>query len=127
MSCQYGCATKAEHHSKYARMRRTTRIEIITKSTKVNWDVVEKLKLDKPIIRKKREKRNGRLETGGLFSRRGEWGGGGRELSFANIYSFSRVGFSFFSSLTSVFFVIYIFFFVFFFRFLSYFLFRSLV
>ena len=57
ISCQYGCLTKIEHHSKYARMRRNACIEEVqvTKSTKVNWDVVEKLKLGKKIIRKKRE------------------------------------------------------------------------
>ena len=57
ISCQYRCATKAEHHSKYARMRRTLRIEekTVTKSRKVNWNMVEELKVGKAIIRKKRK------------------------------------------------------------------------
>ena len=52
-SCQYGCLTKGEHHSKYARMRRNITIQQVTKSPKVNWNVVEELKLNKPIIRKR--------------------------------------------------------------------------
>ena len=51
--CCYGCSTKQEHHSRYARMRRNiTEIEV-TRSAKVNWDIVEKLGINKPNIRKK--------------------------------------------------------------------------
>ena len=61
-SCRYGCITKEEHHSKYARMRKNspTRIEEIhevKKSSKVNWNMVEELglelKLNRPNIRRK--------------------------------------------------------------------------
>lgn len=53
--CCYGCSTKQEHHSKYARMRRKfiPRIEEVIKSTKVNWNMVKELGLDKPNIRKR--------------------------------------------------------------------------
>jgi len=52
--CRYGCLNKEEHHSRYARMRRN-KIEIhqVTRSTKINWIMVEELGLNKPIIRKK--------------------------------------------------------------------------
>ena len=60
-SCQYGCLTKGEHHSKYARMRRNITIQQVTKSPKVNWNVVEELKLNKPIIRKKKVNYNNEI------------------------------------------------------------------
>jgi len=54
--CPYLCLTKKKHHSRFARMRKNKPIEIVkTPSLKVNWDVVEQLKIgDKP-IRKKRD------------------------------------------------------------------------
>jgi hypothetical protein len=56
-SCKYGCVTKSEHHSKYARMRKnkveSSEYTEIIKSTKVNWDMVEELGFNKPIIRKR--------------------------------------------------------------------------
>ena len=46
--CPYFCLTKKAHHSRFARMRRKKPIEIIkTPSLKVNWDVVEQLKIGK--------------------------------------------------------------------------------
>ena len=53
--CRYGCLTKEEHHSRYARMR-SNKIDIkqVTRSTKVNWNMVEKLGLNKSIIRVKK-------------------------------------------------------------------------
>lgn len=61
ISCQYGCLSKTEHHSKYAGMRRNIRIveiQKVTRSPKINWNIVEELKLDKPIVRKKKENHN---------------------------------------------------------------------
>ncbi len=49
-NCRYLCLTKEEHHSRYATMRKNTKCstakdkEEIKKSSKVNWDVVDKLK-----------------------------------------------------------------------------------
>lgn len=53
--CPFLCTTKKQHHSRFARMRRNKPVEIVKiPSPKVNWDVVEQLKIvDRP-IRKKR-------------------------------------------------------------------------
>lgn len=52
--CPYFCLTKKQHHSRFARMRRNKSVEIIkTPSPKVNWNVVEQLKMNvKPLRRK---------------------------------------------------------------------------
>jgi hypothetical protein len=42
-------------------MRRNIEIQHVTKSTKVNWNMVEELKLNKPIIRKKRVNYNNEI------------------------------------------------------------------
>lgn len=50
--CPYLCLTKKEHHSRYARIRRNNTIvvpEIKKKSPKVNWDVVNEMKMKKSI------------------------------------------------------------------------------
>jgi hypothetical protein len=53
--CRYGCLTKEEHHSRYARMRSNTKLIIdIKKSSKINWIMVEELGLNKPFIRVKK-------------------------------------------------------------------------
>ena len=61
--CPYLCSTKKQHHSRFARMRRNKPVEIVKiPSPKVNWDVVEQLKIgDKP-IRKKRTDNNDEIE-----------------------------------------------------------------
>jgi hypothetical protein len=46
--------SKKEHHSRYARIRRNNPVEIIKiPSPKVNWDVVEQLKMNVKPLRKK--------------------------------------------------------------------------
>ena len=60
--CGYDCITRNEHHSRYARMRKN-KVESIkfrlgmdeepTRSSKVNWNMVKELGLDKPIVRNK--------------------------------------------------------------------------
>ena len=51
-NCLFKCQTKNEHHSRYAIMRRDRRVEITKKhkdsqkSKKVNWELVEQLKID---------------------------------------------------------------------------------
>lgn len=61
--CPYLCSTKKQHHSRFARMRRNKTVETVkTPSPKVNWDVVEQLKIgDKP-IRKKRTDNDDEIE-----------------------------------------------------------------
>ena len=55
--CPYSCLTKKQHHFRFARMRRNKPVEIVKiPSLKVNWDVVEKLKLNKPPSRKDENK-----------------------------------------------------------------------
>jgi hypothetical protein len=53
--CPYLCLTKKQHHSRYARIRKSKSVE--TKkipSPKVNWYVVEQLKLSvKPLKKEK--------------------------------------------------------------------------
>jgi len=52
--CPYLCMSKKEHHSRYAKMRREKITEFIkTPSPKVNWDVVEQLKIGIKSLRKK--------------------------------------------------------------------------
>jgi hypothetical protein len=62
--CPYLCLTKKQHHSRYARIRKSNK-SVETKkipSPKVNWYVVEQLKIgDKP-IRKKRIDNNDEIE-----------------------------------------------------------------
>ena len=54
--CPYDCLTKSIHHSKFATMRRN-KVPIKTPtpipSPKVNWEMVNQLNLNRPIIRKK--------------------------------------------------------------------------
>lgn len=52
--CPFLCMSKKEHHSRYARIRKNNPVEIIKiPSPKVNWDVVEQLKMNvKPLRRK---------------------------------------------------------------------------
>jgi hypothetical protein len=53
--CPYLCSTKKQHHSRFARMRRNKPVEIVKiPSPKVNWDVVDQLKISDKPIRKKR-------------------------------------------------------------------------
>jgi len=61
--CPYLCSTKKQHHSRFARMRRNKPVEIVKiPSPKVNWDVVDQLKIgDKP-IRKKRTDNDDEIE-----------------------------------------------------------------
>ena len=61
--CPYLCSTKKQHHSRFARMRRNKPVEIVKiPSPKVNWDVVNQLKIgDKP-IRKKRTDNDDEIE-----------------------------------------------------------------
>ena len=55
--CPYDCLTKSIHHSKFATMRRNKvgnkSVKIQIPSPKVNWELVNQLNLNKPIIRKK--------------------------------------------------------------------------
>lgn len=55
--CIYSCFDKKEHHSRYANMRRTKYLDKkinIKKSSKVNWNVANELKLeDVNIVRKR--------------------------------------------------------------------------
>jgi len=52
--CPFLCMSKKEHHSRYARIRRNNPVEIIKiPSPKVNWDVVEQLKMNVKPLRKK--------------------------------------------------------------------------
>ena len=45
--CPYLCMSKKEHHSRYARIRRNKTVETVKiPSPKVNWDVVEQLKMN---------------------------------------------------------------------------------
>lgn len=47
-NCPYLCSSKKEHHSKYARIRRNVfpeKMETKLKSPKVNWTIVEELKV----------------------------------------------------------------------------------
>ena len=53
--CPYLCLSKKEHHSRYARMRKNKQVEIVkSPSRKVNWDIVEQLKIG--IKQRKNEK-----------------------------------------------------------------------
>jgi len=60
--CPYLCLTKKQHHSRYARIRKSNK-SVETKkipSPKVNWYVVEQLKLSvKPL---KKEKTDDEIE-----------------------------------------------------------------
>jgi hypothetical protein len=55
--CPYLCMSKKEHHSRYARIRRNKTVETVKiPSPKVNWDVVEQLKMNiKPKIQENDE------------------------------------------------------------------------
>jgi|LakMenEpi03Aug12_release.lakeMendotaPanAssembly.Ray.scaffolds.fasta_scaffold5820997_1 hypothetical protein len=62
--CVYSCQNKKEHHARYANMRRNKYLEkhvdkvIVTKSSKVNWNIANELKLeDKTIVRKRIKER----------------------------------------------------------------------
>lgn len=56
--CPYLCMSKKEHHSRYARIRRNKTVETVKNpSPKVNWDVVEQLKMNiKPLRKDKTDK-----------------------------------------------------------------------
>ncbi len=66
--CLFNCQTKNEHHSRYAIMRRDRRVEITKnptdqKSKKVNWELVEQLKIDIfPINSRSRLKRKSYID-----------------------------------------------------------------
>jgi hypothetical protein len=49
--CPFLCLTKKQHHSRYARIRKNKPTEKIP-SPKVNWDVVEQLKMNVKPLRK---------------------------------------------------------------------------
>lgn len=53
--CPYLCLTKKQHHSRYARIRKNKQSTEKIPSPKVNWDVVEQLKMNvKPLTRKEK-------------------------------------------------------------------------
>ena len=56
-NCPYLCSTKGQHHSRFAKMRRKKPVEIVKiPSPKVNWDVVEQLKIGYKLpIKEKKE------------------------------------------------------------------------
>ena len=66
--CYYLCLTKKEHHSRYARMRRKTPVDFVkSPSPKVNWDVVEQLKIDKKLSSKIDDSSKLTVDTGACY------------------------------------------------------------
>ena len=57
--CPFLCVSKKQHHFRFAKMRRNKSDEIVkTPSPKVNWNIVEQLKIGHYPIRKKTDNNN---------------------------------------------------------------------
>lgn len=53
--CIYLCPSKKAHHFRYARMRKNKDSVKIRKSSKVNWEVVARMKINDKILYNKKD------------------------------------------------------------------------